>query len=220
VKKNVTVGSACEQFRVPSEKLVELPAGLDLTDASLVEPASVAWHGVRVSGTSRDTTVAVVGGGSIGQLAPRQRRRKVRPTSSSKPGTRASIEIPERLGVGEPDDRYDVVIEAAGSPSAIQRSVELVKPGGTVVVLGVVRDALDVPFPSLLTKEVRLIASMGYCGHPGEREMKHAAGMLAARLEIGASLITHRFPLEDAAEAFRVAADRGSGAIKVTVDIV
>ena len=126
----------------------------------------------------------------------------------------------ERLGVGEPHGRYDIVIEAAGSPSAIQRCVELVKPGGTVVVLGVVHGPLDIPFPSLLTKEVRLVASMGYCGHPGPREMRHAAEMLAARPEIGASLITHRFPLEDAAEAFRVAADRESGAIKVAVDIV
>jgi threonine dehydrogenase-like Zn-dependent dehydrogenase len=31
--------------------------------------------------------------------------------------------------------------------------------------------------------------------------------------------ITHRFPLEDAAEAFRVAADRGSGSVKIVVDV-
>ena len=167
-----------------------------------------------------DTTVAVVGGRSIGQLAAASAQTQGAADVVLEARYAHQHDIRERLGVGEPDDRYDVVIEAAGSPSSIQRSVELVKPGGTVVVLGVVRDPLDVPFPSLLTKEVRLIASMGYCGHPGEREMKHAAGMLAARPEIGASLITHRFPLEDAAEAFRVAADRGSGAIKVTVDIV
>ncbi len=58
-----------EQFRVPSEKLVELPAGLDLDDASLVEPASVAWHGVRVGGTSDQTTVA-----GSGRAVPRCRR--------------------------------------------------------------------------------------------------------------------------------------------------
>jgi 2-desacetyl-2-hydroxyethyl bacteriochlorophyllide A dehydrogenase len=212
-------GGMVEQFRVPSEKLVELPAGLDLDDASLVEPASVAWHGVRVGGTSDQTTVAVVGGGSIGQLAAASAQTQGAPDVVLEARYPHQHEIRERLGVGEPRDRYDVVIEAAGSPSAIQRSVELVKPGGTVVVLGVVRGALDIPFPSLLTKEVRLIASIGYCGHPGEREMQHAATMLAARPEIGVSLITHRFPLDDAAEAFRVAADRGSGAVKVTVEI-
>ena len=212
-------GGMAEQFRVPPEKLVELPADLDMDAASLVEPASVAWHGVRMGGTSPETTVAVVGGGSIGQLAALAAHAQGAGDVALEARHPRQHEIRERFGVGEPRERYDVVIEAAGSASSIQRSVELVKPGGTVVVLGVVHGPLDIPLPALLVKEVRLVASMGYCGHPGEREMEHAAQMLAARPEIGASLITHRFPLEDAAEAFRVAADRGSGAMKVTVEL-
>lgn len=123
--------------------------------------------------------------------------------------------------VGEPQagELYDVVIEAAGTTSALQRSVELVKPGGKVSLLGVHYNGLDVPYAALLKKEVTLAISMGYCGYAGQREMRQAAEMLAGRPEIPDALITHRFPLEDAAEAFRVAGDRESGAVKVVVEV-
>ena len=75
------------------------------------------------------------------------------------------------------------------------------------------------PYPVLLTKEVHLVASMGYCAHEGGRDMQQAAEMLAARPEIADALVTHRFPLDEAPEAFRVARDRSSGAIKVVVEV-
>jgi 2-desacetyl-2-hydroxyethyl bacteriochlorophyllide A dehydrogenase len=212
-------GGMVEQFRLPSNKLVELPDDLDVSSASLVEPASVAWHGVRIGGTSPETRVAVVGGGSIGQLASVAAQTQGAGEVALEARHSHQQAIRERFEVGEPSGLYDVVIEAAGSASSIQRCVELAKPGATIVVLGVVSGPLDVPFGSLLTKELRLIASLGYCGHPGQREMRPAAEMLASRPEIASSLITHRFPLEDAPEAFRVAADRKSGAIKVVIEV-
>ena len=212
-------GGMVEEFRVPSHKLIELPEGLDIANASLVEPTSVSWHGVRLGGTSPETRVAVVGGGSIGLLAAAGAQSQGAPEVALEARYAHQHEIRERLGVGEPHGLYDVVIEAAGSSTSILRCVELAKPGATIVVLGVVRGPLEVPFPLLLTKELTLIASMSYCGHAGSREMRLAAQMLASRPEIADSVITHRFPLEDAAEAFRVAADRRSGAIKVVVEV-
>jgi threonine dehydrogenase-like Zn-dependent dehydrogenase len=212
-------GGMVEQFRVPSNKLIPLPQGLDVSSASLVEPASVAWHGVRLGAPGPDRRIAVVGGGSIGQLACAGAQAQGAAEVALEARYPYQHEVRERFGVNEPSGLYDVVIEAAGSASSIQRCVELAKPGGTIVVLGVVSGALDVPFSSLLTKEVTLIASLSYCGHAGQREMRLAAEMLASRPEIPAALISHRFPLEDAAEAFRVAADRRSGALKVVVDV-
>jgi 2-desacetyl-2-hydroxyethyl bacteriochlorophyllide A dehydrogenase len=212
-------GGMVEQFRVPSNKLIELPAGLDVANAALVEPASVAWHGVRIGGTSPQTRVAVVGGGSIGQLAAVSAQAQGAGEVALEARHRHQQEVRERFGVGEPSGVYDVVVEAAGSASSIRRCVELARPGGTIVVLGVVFGPLDVPYPSLLNKELTLVASLSYCGHAGQREMRLAAEMLASRAEIPDALITHRFPLEDAPEAFRVAGDRRSGAIKVVVEI-
>jgi 2-desacetyl-2-hydroxyethyl bacteriochlorophyllide A dehydrogenase len=212
-------GGMVERFRVPGHKLLELPAGLDAGSGALVEPASVAWHGVRIGGTSAQTRVAVVGGGSIGLLAAAGAVAQGAADVALNVRYPHQHEIRELLGVGEPNGLYDVVIEAAGSATSIQRSVELARPGATIVILGVVAGPLEIDFPQLLTKELTLKASLGYCGHAGRREMSEAAQLLASRPEIAGALITHRFPLEDAAAAFRTAADRSSGAIKVTIDI-
>jgi threonine dehydrogenase-like Zn-dependent dehydrogenase len=50
------------------------------------------------------------------------------------------------------------------------------------------------------------------------RDVDVAAALLAARPELPEAVVTHRFPLDAAAEAFAVAADRGSGAIKVLLE--
>jgi threonine dehydrogenase-like Zn-dependent dehydrogenase len=50
------------------------------------------------------------------------------------------------------------------------------------------------------------------------RDIDAAAALLAATPELPRAIITHRFPLEAAAEAFATAADRRSGAIKVVLE--
>lgn len=212
-------GGMAEQFRAPANSLVELPKGLGVANGSLVEPAAVSWHGVRIAGTGPDTRVLVVGGGSVGLLAVAAAQTQGAAEVSLQARYPHQKEAGERLGATEPNGLYEVVIEAAGSASGLHDAVSRLTPGGTLSVLGVQYVPLDIPYTDLMVKEVRLLASMGYCTHGGVREMQQAAEMLAARPEIPEALVTHRFPLADAEHAFRVAGDRSSGAIKVVVEV-
>ena len=213
-------GGMAEQFRAPPERLVDVPSGLDLRDACLVEPTAVSWHALRLADTSPTTRVAVVGAGALGLLAVAGARRMGAADVTLEARHPHQREAGERLGatVGEPRKTYDVVVEAAGSQESLARCVELVAPGGTIVVLGVHFGPVQLDWMPLFNKEARVIPSLGYCAHDSVREMDEAAAMLAEDPEIARVLVTHRFPLEDAEEAFRVAADRSSGAIRVVLE--
>ena len=128
-------------------------------------------------------------------------------------------EAGERLGaqIGA-DGVYDVVVEAAGTEASLAACSEIVAPGGTIVVLGVHFGPVQLNWMPLFHKEARVIPSLGYCAHENGREMEDAALMLAQDPDIARTLITHRFPIEDADEAFRVASERASGAVRVVLE--
>jgi threonine dehydrogenase-like Zn-dependent dehydrogenase len=87
-----------------------------------------------------------------------------------------------------------------------------------VVVLGVHLGTVSLDWMPLFHHETRVIPSLGYCGHENGREMDDAAAMLAEDPEIARTVITHRFPIEDAVAAFQVAGDKTSGAIRVVIE--
>jgi len=212
-------GGMAEQYRAPAERLVPLPAGLDAADAAIVEPAAVAWHALRIAGTQPGHRVAVVGAGGLGLLSVAGARHQGADEVVIEARHPHQALAAERLGakVGT-SGAYDIVVDAAGTEDSLARCAELVGPAGTVVVVGVhTTETLPVPWHPLFMNEARLLPSLGYCAHGNGSDMQDAAAMLARDPEVVSTVITHRFPLADAVEAFRVAADKTSGAIRVVL---
>jgi 2-desacetyl-2-hydroxyethyl bacteriochlorophyllide A dehydrogenase len=212
-------GGMAEQFRAPAEHLVPVPEGLDVRDAAVVEPTAVAWHALNLGRTGPETRVVVVGAGAIGVLAAAGARRMGAEDVAIEARYPYQKEAAERLGarVGA-SGAYDVVIEAAGSASSLARCAELVAPGGSIVVPGVHLAPIELDWMTLFAKEARVIPSIAYCSHGGCKEIAESAQMLADDDEIVKTVITHRFPIEDAHEAFRVAGDRTERALRVVID--
>jgi threonine dehydrogenase-like Zn-dependent dehydrogenase len=212
-------GGMVEQFRAPTERLVPVPPGLDVRDACIVEPTSVSWHALRLAGTGPDSRVAVVGAGALGLLAVAGARRMGAEDVALEARHPHQREAGERLGarIGT-SGTYDVVIEAAGSQESLARCAQLVGPRGIISVLGVHFGPVQLDWMPLFFHEASVIPSLGYCAHDGVREFEEAAAMLADEPDIARTVITHRFPIEDAGEAFRVASERASGAIRVVIE--
>jgi 2-desacetyl-2-hydroxyethyl bacteriochlorophyllide A dehydrogenase len=209
-------GGLADEAWVDSACARPLPPTLALDVACLVEPIAVALHGAHRAGVEVGTRVLVIGAGPIGLCAVAVAR-----------GLGASVDTlahrterqaaAERLGAGrDAGSDYDIVLDAAGTQSSLDQSVARVRPGGTIGVLASFWEPVTIGM-ALLMNEVALVPAFTYGHHHEVSEFEEAVAVLDAAPGLAETVITHRFPLDDAAEAFRVAADRTSGAIKVVV---
>ena len=212
-------GGMAEKVLVPTSSIARLPVGVEASNGCLVEPLAVGVHGVRRGNIRGSHRVAVIGGGTIGQTAlvvAQQTGAKVDLSARHE----RQIEAATRLGAGSLDGNgYDVVIEAAGTASALAEAADRCRPGGTIVLLGSYWDGtVEMPGMAIGMKELTLVPAVMYGRSGPSRDVDVAATILAQRPELSDIIVTHRFPLDAAAEAFAVAADRSAGAIKVVLE--
>ena len=212
-------GGMADECVVPVSCLVRLPDGVSARDGCLVEPLAVAVHAVRRAHLTGGQRVGVIGGGSIGlaSVVAAQAAGGLVDLAARHDRQRAAG---DRLRAGVlGDGGYDVVIDAAGTSTSLAEAIDRCRPGGTVVMVATYWDGdLSVPSVGMTTREVTLVPASMYGRVGPSRDIDVAAALLATRPEIVDAIITHRFPLDAAAEAFAVAQDRSAGAIKVVLE--
>jgi len=210
-------GGMADELVVEESCLVPLPAGLDVADAALVEPVACSLHALRRAGLRGDERVAVVGAGAIG-LAAAGVAQAMGCTVDVLARHDGQRDAAARIGAGTaPEGEYDVVVDAAGTDSALVTCFGLLRPGGTVALVASYWE--PVRFPQFFSGKEPLVVGSNMHGHDESgRDMDAAARVLADFPEIAPALVTHRFPLDRAADAFTVAADRAAGSIKVLLE--
>ncbi len=212
-------GGMADEIRVPERCLVPLPRGIEPRDGCVVEPLAVALHGLAALELAPGSRALVIGGGAIGLCAV---------AGAAATGASVALEARhdaqraagEALGarIAAGGDGYHAVIDAAGTAQSLESAVLACRPGGTLVLLATYWEGMQLPGFGLSAKEIRVVPATMYARRGPLREIEIAAALLAARPEISRRLISHRFPLEAAAEAFRTAADRRGGALKVVLE--
>jgi len=209
-------GGLADEAWVDPACAVPLPVGLPVDQANLVEPLAVALHGIHRAGVVDGMRVLVIGAGAVG-LCTVAAARYVGADVHLEGHRPKRMAAGERLGASRAVGAdYDVVLDAAGTQSSLDRAIELARPGGTLGILGTYWSPVELGL-AFQMKELALLPSFTYGHHHGVQEFAEAAHILAGVHDLPDTLLTHHFGLDDAAEAFRVAADREADPIKVVV---
>ena len=186
--------------RIAAVNLHEVPAGVAPEVAAMVEPLACCLRGVERAGVRAGDSVAILGAGPIGlMLAACVADAGGWPVVvGGRPERRALV---EEFGAEAGDGvGADVVIEAAGTEQAWGDAVQLVRPGGTVLVFGgLPRDARPpVDAYRLHYEELTLRGSF----HHTPATVRAALGFLASGAYPWERLVTHRVSLEQLPDLF------------------
>lgn len=211
-----TDGAFASTVVVDSRMLRELPRGLPLRRAALVEPASVAWHAVSRAGDVRGKRVLVVGSGPIGCLIIAVLKRAGAAEIIATDMFETPLEIARAVGatgtiIASDADAIalvdaDIAIESSGSYRGLASAVRAVTRGGRIVLVGLLPAGEQPALISLvITRELELVGSFRFTDEIDEV----IAALADGSLDVDA-VVTHEFAVADSLEAFAMAKDSAS----------
>ncbi len=222
---------ALREFMAWSEKcLFPIPDSITDDDGAMLEPLGVAIHSVELGKLKAGMTVGVFGCGPIGlliiQLAKLSgvahiiatdklihRVAAAKACGASEAFLAGDKRELDEIRAATKGRGVDIAFEAAGVQDAVNTSVAAVVPGGKVILVGIPDDD-KTSFSAATARRKGLTIKL-------VRRMKHsyprAIELVSNGLVDVRSLVTHRFPLEQASEAFRVA-ERREG-LKIIIEL-
>ncbi len=213
------IGVSCAEFRregafaeyiaVPERIVYKLPAGMSFPEAAMLEAVSVALHGVRVSAVRGGETALVVGAGMIGLLtmqaarAAGYKRVLIADIDATRLELARSLGVDEALCLSGPQltqeiHRHtnglgvDLVLEAVGRNETIATSIDCVRKGGTVTLIGNITPEVTLPLQKVVSRQIRLQGSAASSG-----EYPEAIDLVASGKILVKPLITAVASLED-----------------------
>ena len=224
-------GSQADAVRVPAADMnaVRLPEGVSMDQALMMTDAlATAWYGARNADILPGASVAVIGLGPIGLMAvdsafvmgahvvyaidPIAERRALAEASGAI--ALHPDDALERIKADTKGRKLDCAVEVVGSDVTVELALRLVRARGTVSVIGV-QQSRRFPFPLERAFAAGLTFRTGTCSVPEELPALFPL-VQSGRLR-PEKYISHRMPLSEGAEAYRLFEAREAGALKMVL---
>lgn len=225
-----TQGTFAENVVVPPHQVYEIPDSLPPIRALLAEPLANVVHMFRLISLAAFFRLAIVGAGTMGALTLAASRligaRDVlvldinaqRLQTMKALGAGAVVNTSSAEGAAEAKRLagrgFDVVVDASGSAAARQTALDLCRPGGQIVLLGMAVQRSEVDFVASIRKEHRVVMSFAYT----PVDFRRSLDLLIAG-EVDLTRWTERMPLEKGQQAFEKMTRAPGATLKMLLQI-
>lgn len=222
-------GCLCEYIVMPEDCCLPTKGRLTLEEGALCEPLAIGVYTLKQARVKRSDKVAILGSGPIGLSCLAAARHKGIRSIYMTDKLDYRVEFAKKIGArwsgragtisGNQDIQksggVDVVCECAGQQEAVDEVVEILRPGGKLMLVGIPPfERFSFPVDKVRRKEITI-----YNVRRQNRCTAEAIKLVTQkRLKIG-SLVTHRFNLEQAGEALEMVADYRDGVIKAMIEL-
>lgn len=220
-------GGLAEYHTAPPDALFPVPPHFDAATAAMLEPLGVAIFTLDLARLRPMENVAVVGAGPIGQLLIQVARESGAGCIWAIDPIDYRVAAAKRAGADDASTEYtaierwtggrgaDVVLEATNSPTGPETAVACARVGGRVVLVGIPDGDKFTLSAAAVRGKALTVKWQKRMGHVYPRAIQM---VLAGRIKFD-PVMTHRFPLERAPDAFRFQNAYQEGVLKTMIEV-
>ena len=218
----VTLPGGMEQYVTAPEAAVFNIANLPFEQGAFVEPLSCVLHGVERARIKLADKVVILGAGPIGNLMLQVARLQGAAHISMLESNPGRADLARQMGADLvvsrvedlPPDSFDVVIDATGVISLMERTIDFARKGGTVLLFGVPPAGKNLSMEAfkIFQKGLTLLSS-----YTSVRNSFQAVELLQTRKVLVEPLISHRLPLKELSKAFEMIESHDPNVKKVII---
>lgn len=222
-------GCLSEYIVMPAQCCFPIPDAMSYDQAAISEPLSIGLYATRLAGGLAGKSIAILGSGPIGLsvLLPAVEQRAEKTFVTDRLDYRCGIALEHgATWAGNPDtvdvlgdiqaaepNALDVVFECCGEQTALDQGMHLLKPGGTLMIVGIPEADRMCYSPDIARRHeltLQNVRRQNECVQP-------ALDLISSGAVDPDSMITHEFPLDECKQAFDLVDQYADGVVKAMI---
>lgn len=224
-------GGLTATIAVRPDMVLKLPDNMKDEEGAMVEPTAVGLHAIHLADIRVGDKVLVVGGGIIGLVSAMFAKLEgaefvaISETNEARGQKSVTLNVaddwfnakdPNFLNnvMQKTESGFDIVIDCSGNTKAVESELMTVKPGGTIVLVGVSQKPIEFASIIAVMKELTIKGAIGYT----KEEFKKCISLIANKKIDVMKFVDDIVPLTDVQKAYERLTSGTDSAVKIIVD--